>query len=267
MKNIIEKINNNKVTSFLIYLTIIFFLVNVYSFYNKVNTNTNSITYFIIYFVLNCLGIIAIYICHKIQYDNTKIPKLFVLYGLIIGTVFIVFAPLFTGSDEHNHYYRIYEIAQGNITSPAREKYIGSEMPLSLNETYTVGGGSNTLIRYNKIDDMLKIKLEKDNVIKYGTSADTNYDNTALYSPVTYTPHIIGFLIGKILNLNPYLIGILGRITNLLFYLVLGYLSLKLISKHKLYIFTILLSPNMMQCATTLSADAFTNIIFLFVIS
>ena len=174
---------------------------------------------------------------------------------------------MFTGSDEHNHYYRIYEITDGHFITETANGYVGGKLPVSLKETFATGSGNNTTIKYKNIKDMRNIKLNKENKAQYGNDYTDFYENTALYSPIQYIPHVIGFSIGKALDLNPYWIGILGRIFNLIFYALLGFLALKIVPKAKMFLMMILLSPNMLQCATTLSADAFTNVIFLLLIA
>ena len=201
---------------------------------------------------------------------ETKIERIFLYLGTVMGILFLLLSPFFTGSDEHNHFYRIYEITEGKIKTPTNN-YVGSVMPSSLSKMFalnsTLGMNRNTTIKYSSIKKMMKIKLNKKKVSQYGTSNDNYYANTALYSPVSYIPHVIGVAIGKTFNLRPYFIGMLGRLFNLIFYLALGYIALKIIPKYKLFFLAILLSPNMMQLATTLSADAWTNIIVLLIIS
>ena len=48
----------------------------------------------------------------KIKYD-----KLFLIVSIILGTFYLFISPLFTGSDEHNHFYRIYEIILLNFNT------------------------------------------------------------------------------------------------------------------------------------------------------
>ena len=166
-------------------------------------------------------------------------------------------SPLFTGSDEVNHYYRIYEITEGVFVTPTGENYSGGDLPLSLSETFSKGGGDAKSIKYPSIPEMINIPLERENVITYGQQRETFYANASLYSPFSYLPHVIGFKIGKFFNAGPYILGMLGRLFNLLFYIVIGYFALRIMPRWKLFFMLILISPNMVQLASTLSADAF----------
>ena len=253
---------------FLLLTAIVFFIVNFYDLRYKISLNSNLNKYYIVFILLSIIFSTVVFImCKKANnFGDKKIPKLFVLSTIILGIIYLSLSPLFTGSDEHNHFYRIYEISDGVIVTPTN-KVVGSKMPLSLSDTFVIGSGNNTTIKYDNIREMCNVKLNRSNKTQYGDLWTNAYNNTALYSPVQYLPQVIGFSIAKIFDFGPYLIGMFGRVFNLAFYILLGYFCLKLMPKSKMFYMLILLSPNMLQCATTLSADAFTNVIFLLLIS
>lgn len=233
----------------------------------KYASSPNLKVVFITYSILIIISIISFLIFRKKNINLKNIPRLFLILCITLGGGYIFLSPLFTGSDEHNHYYRIYEITEGHFITETDNGYVGGKLPSSLKETFAIGSGNNTTIKYTNIKDMQNIELNESKKVQYGNDYTDFYENTALYSPIQYIPHTIGFLIGKQLSLNPYWIGILGRIFNLVFYALLGFLALKITPRAKMFLLMILLSPNMIQCATTLSADAFTNVIFLLLIS
>ena len=254
---------------FLIIAILVLFLVNLFELKHRFNVDVVSgkkyyILFIAAFIILSVITLLLYKITNK-KIDN-HVPKVFLISAFILGCIFTVLSPLFTGSDEHNHYYRIYEITEGIFVTPT-EGVVGSELPDSLQNTFSSATGNNTTIKYKHIKGMNEIDLNKDEKSQYGDLFTNSYNNTALYSPIQYLPQVIGFMIGKVLNLKPLYIGMLGRIFNLLFYIVLGYLCLKIIPKAKMFYLLILLSPNMLQCATTLSADAFTNCIFLLILA
>lgn len=246
---------------------IIFAVVNYSILVKKIdeagvlNANLYEIGYWCAVLVF---GFLLFLLSKKIKKDDNNYKWVFVGLAAVMGMFYLGLSPLFTGSDEHNHYYRIYEITEGVIKTPTGENYSGGELPSSLSKTFMVGTGDNTKIKYSDIKDMLKIPLDESEKILYSSdSYATYYSNTSLYSPISYLPHTIGFTVGKVFRAGPFIIGILGRLFNLIFYILLGYFAIKIMPKGKLFYLLILLSPNMLQCATTLSADAFTNVIFL----
>ena len=78
------------------------------------------------------------------------------------------------------------------------------------------------------------------------------------YSLFNYIPHIIGFWIGKVLQLNPYFCGILGRFLSLLFCVGLATIGLKLLPEGKFFAFTFLLTPTVLSYSASFSADGTT---------
>ena len=200
----------------------------------------------------------------KIKYD-----KLFLIVSIILGTFYLFISPLFTGSDEHNHFYRIYEITDGVLVTPAKD-VIGSELPCSLYKTFINGSNEvvnrNVNIKYGDLKDMYKIPLNKEVKEQYGIGYEKEYSNTALYSPLQYFPQIVGMFVGKALNLSPYLLGMFARLSNLIFYIAICTFAFKKLTKCKTLAFILMTSPTILSNATTLSADAFTNsLVFLFI--
>ena len=222
-----------------------------------------KVAYSVGFIALSC---IIVFILRLISKRNIKYENIFLILASFLGVVFLIMSPLFTGSDEINHYYRIYELTEGVFVTPTGDNYSGGDLPLSLSTTFLNGGGAAEKIKYPSIPSMAGVPLEKENVVTYGKQEETFYANTSLYSPLTYIPHIVGFSIGKCFNAGPYIIGMLGRLSNLIFYLVIGYFAIKIMPRWKLFFLLIFISPNMMQLASTLSADAFMySLLLLFV--
>ena len=266
MKEKLKKFLKNNI---IFIVSVIFVLVFTYilSFdisYKLIELSISSNGYFLYFYALLAILLIIYNYVYFKKINDTNYSKIFLLIASFLGIFYLVLSPLFTGSDEHNHYYRIYEISEGIMVTPTK-KVVGSILPSSLENTFVIGGGSNTIIKYRNIKDMIKIPLESNVTKQYGVEWTNDYSNTALYSPVQYLPHTLGFMIAKLFKLSPYYVGMFGRIFNLISYLIMGYLCIKILPKYKLFYLAILLSPNMLQCATTLSADAFTNIIFMLI--
>lgn len=97
---------------------------------------------------------------------------------MVLGLFYIVAAPLFTGSDDHNHYYRVYEITDGMMVTPIQyDGTVGSQLPESLYYMF-MGGKEDTLndsyirnqvIKY--VDElwMLNVEINPNKTIQYGT--------------------------------------------------------------------------------------------------
>lgn len=263
-------INMNKIKNNGIYIlfSFLFYLLMILDLKNKLDEyGINSYKYYVLLILVSLIIGIALLVAIKIIFKkNVPEHKLFLIFATILGVFFLFLSPLFTGSDEHNHYYRIYEVTEGKFISEIHKKeeknVIGSKMPSSLYLTFSDGQKEyvdrNKTIRYYDEKKMIKQKLNSNNKEYYGSVYVKEYNNTALYSPIQYTPEIIGFMIGKILNLGPFFIGYLGRIFNLLFYIGICTYFIKKIPKYKKTALVILLSPTALYSATTLTADGFT---------
>ncbi len=263
----IEQIDNDKIIKSIYSLFLVLFIFS--NLYNYLNNNPVNKNLPMILAILSCvIAIIIVFYGEKIL-KKLKLENIFLICALFFGFLYIIICPLFTGSDEHNHYYRIYELSEMKLLTPIHNNIIGGELPQALVDCFVLDkepANRNLYIRYQDLKEMLKVKINNNDTIKYGKNYQTEYVNAAIYSPFQYLPHTIGFIIGKITN-SPYLIGIFGRITNLLMFIFLSYFAIKIIPKGKMFYFTILLSPVVLSGAATLSCDAFTNALVLLFIA
>lgn len=273
MKNKLKKIFTCQITYYLLsaLLIIVLYFSNLTLKMKSLEIADNK--YKIAFLMVGILIIIVIigiiHILNKKRKSNLEMHKVFLILSSVLGIFYLLLSPLFTGSDEHNHYYRIYEITSGTLTTPV-SNVIGSKLPSSLYKTFinndekTVNRNIN--IKYDDIRKMSSIPLKQDEKEQYGIGYEKEYSNTALYSPIQYLPQVVGMGIGRIFNLSPYYLGMIARLFNLLFYLILGTIAFKLLPRFKTFALILMTSPTILSNATTLSADAFTNVlVFLFI--
>lgn len=267
----LRRVKKNWFSVLMGFLILIFFLINYTALDNKLNTEGGdmAVVYRVLYIMISVILTIVVWLMsRKLKEKENNYQKIFVVFAIILGAVYLCLSPFFTGSDEHNHYYRIYEITEGVVQTPVGEDYTGGRLPVSLNGIFGIGHFNNKLIKYSDSLKMMEVPLNGDEVMVYDSRDNsTCYASASLYSPISYIPHIVGVSTGKVLGVGSYYIGMLGRLFNLIFYIVIGYFAIKLIPKGKLFYLLILLSPNMMQLATTLSADAFMNVIFMLLLA
>lgn len=229
--------------------------------------------YFLVFLIVAIIISVGLFLLiNFVHKKKWPIHKVFLVLALSLGSIYLVLSPLFTGSDEHAHYYRIYEISDGILKTEVHNQIVGSNLPESLAETFTNGVTGNAVISRNKNIkyqdelDMAQIALDKDNKTLYGRGWEKEYPNTALYSPIQYLPQVVAFSMAKAMDLGPFWIGYIGRIFTLLTYVIIGTIALKYLPRLKIMALLILLSPSLLVSATTLSADSFTNIlIFAFI--
>ncbi|HEY9810329.1 MAG TPA: DUF2142 domain-containing protein [Halomicronema sp.] len=205
--------------------------------------------------------------------------KLFSLIAIIFGTLYLLITPPFQVADEYQHYFRSYEVSELTLISQKKitdcyrihtfkpaSLCVGGTLPLGV--FLTAKNSSSVDIRFHpekkqNPDDLLgllKYRLNPKNRLF------VSFPNTAIYSPIPYFPQALGMAMGRILQKPPIVLIYLGRLSNLLTWTSLIYLTIKIIPFYKWLIFLLALTPMSLFQASSLSADAFTNgISFLFI--
>lgn len=186
---------------------------------------------------------------------NQKFKKMaihikYIIFAMILGTIYLFASPVFTQSDESFHFLRAYQVADGNLISPYDEAGNAVDaLPLSLYET--LWDDNDRFPEYKTYEDSYresKIELNKDQVV-------TENIRAANYVFLNYFPHAIGMKLGIMLNMSPYTIGLLGRITNMIICLSIIALSIKIIPVCKKTLAVIMLTPTVLSYCASLSAD------------
>lgn len=176
------------------------------------------------------------------KYKDWEIHKLFLVLSLFIGIPYMILSPFISPIDEIGHFSRAYEISEGMILPAINSNENGTIiLPKELDE-HNLYNLENVLEKYNKPLNKTELQIQENLY-------------TEMHSPLQYIPQVIGIQIGKILNLSAWGIGMLGRICNYIFYIIMCCIGLKLLPRFKLTTMLILLSPAFLNLATSLSAD------------
>ena len=196
-------------------------------------------------------SIYGIYKLYKLSQGAEKRIKkewLFAGLALVIGVALVFVNAPQVRYDEHAHFWRAYEIASGNIISRTT-----NELPNSVTDLFMREDNSypNKEINYETIQEKIGAELNEDEKTPFAVGA------TGSLTPISYIPQVIGVLIGRVLQLSPMIILYLGRLTNLLAYIALVFMAIKIMpsEKWKLIIMMIALFPMSMNLAATVSPD------------
>lgn len=266
MKNKLKQ--NKKYILFGIYLLLVFSLF--FSDFDAIRTHHNYTYLFVIFTSFLLILIIFLFVRKFIDLSKDKYYKFYFILVMVMGSIFITIAPAFMGSDEKTHFSRAFEISEGHFVTSSNGDGVLATMPRSINKAYTGYDDENKsldgIITYSDSIKRMKIPLNKDNKLNFCSCNQTNYFGASLYSPFQYIPHLIGLELGKILNLGPYWLLMLGRFTNLVCFAILTTIGIKILPKFKLVAMLLLCSPVVLVGATTFSADGITNaLVFLYV--
>lgn len=194
----------------------------------------------------------------KIKGINLKIEKIFLLFSIIFGLLWMILLPPYQAPDERGHFLRSYMIADGKLMCEnVQGKNAGSYFPVPLNEL-------GQMIGANKISFHSEVKQNVGLIKKAFQVRTTNKTEFAelptscVYSPIPYIPQSLGILIGKLVNSPPLMLFYLGRLFNLLSYIAICFFAIKLIPKFKATMALLALTPMALHQAASLSADGMT---------
>lgn len=187
-------------------------------------------------FIISTL--IIIFVLSVLLDKKLKKEELFLLVGIPISVLYLVFVLPLNVPDEYSHYRTTIKVS---------------------------------MFQFFNQDIMVPKNLEALNIYSLFNN-DISYNNLESaraggYHPMLYIFSGFGVLLSKLLQLSP-IIGIyMGRCANLIVFLILGYFTIKKIPMGKFLMLIYLLNPMFLQQSASLSADALTNIFSMLFIS
>lgn len=186
---------------------------------------------------------------------------LFVILSFTYGILLLVVTPPFESPDEREHFYRIYQISRFEILAQKNDTAVGGYISLDIiNMSNDLLGGN-----YHRGECHHLEKASINKICRYLTTKQdseklrfVDFRNTALYSPVGYLPQVLGAQISNVLGLPSLWQLYIGRLFNLLAFIVVLYFAIKLIPCFKYGLILIALMPMTIAQVTSLSADSVT---------
>ena len=160
----------------------------------------------------------------------------------LLLSIFAITCKTYNVLDEKKHFMEAYNISYGNLdfNNPIVDKQFMENIPRG---THYITMAENFKTPYN---------YEKGEIPE-----DDKADSTpAAYSPVLYMPSAFGILLGRLLGGSVADVFFLGRIFNLLTYMGLAVIILKILPYKKNITFAILMIPLLTCLAGTYSSDA-----------
>lgn len=230
-----------------------------YELVNYLNKGSYINYYYMGSFIFITIILLLILFNNKVR--KICIHKKFLIISLFLCLLYTFGSPVFTQSDESFHFIRAYQVAEGHLLSPVDNN--GNSYDYFPKSIYkTLYDDDDYYPEYKNYDDYFKeskIPLDKNTVEKKDVRASN-------YVFLNYFPHAIGIKLGILLNLSPYFIALLGRISNMLICIILISLGIKIIPVCKKIFFILFLSPSILSYISSLSADGIVIAInFLFI--
>ena len=165
--------------------------------------------------------------------SNVNPVSFFVVTAAVFGLIFIVITPPFQAPDEPVHFYRSYQISEGNFVVDRVGSTYGGVLPKSLGETIwrtannpIIQGYAQLKYKGENTTDVFSIKEDKNIKAAYDITA------TAITTPVAYAPQATGILTARLFRAPPILMMYMGRLFNLVAWILLLGFAIWLIIKH-----------------------------------
>ena len=178
-----------------------------------------------------------------------NIEKIFLCVAIPLSIFYAIFMLPLNVPDEGAHFSSAYDISEGNLFTT-----------------------NSVIVKELEDDSYTRISNYQD--LKEELSKDTNYDEeiqkvspAQSNSPILYIGTTIAIYICKLLNCNIFYAFYLGRIFNIIIYLILGYLTIKKIPFGKTMMAVYLCMPMMLQQAASCSADSILNATLIYYIA
>ena len=181
-----------------------------------------------------------------------KTETLFLYIVPVIMILFLIGIPSWKNADEPVHWFRVYDIVQGNFyTKTTSDGLAVVELPEAV---YNYHNYTNELgIRYSDFKELYEKQIVEDGEVIY-----RELSTAAVYHPIQYMPQVIGTFIADIFTDRPFVMMYFARAFNMLFSLVILYLAIKLIPYGKNIMLLLTLIPVAISSFASMSPDAMT---------
>ncbi len=171
----------------------------------------------------------------------------FLVIAISVGLIFAVFHTFPHPLDESTHYFRSFAIAEGHWHDQMTiKKDIGARLSSNFDEVI------NT--EFSLANWYANPELFNEPYAESRAFAKNPYMSSVI--PIDHAVASIGILIGLKLNLQAWAVILLARLSDLIFYVVLGYLAIRTAPYYKSVLFGCALMPAGMYLAGSCTQDA-----------
>ena len=191
--------------------------------------------------------------------------RFFLIVGGVTGFFLVVLIPPLFHNDEHGHFFRCYSVSEGTLL-PKKQPgniYVGDELPQSLSDfaneahvrpfAHHLVGEEDVAKRAEQRSRQLHAQLCPEDRVWI------NYWNAGNFGFLCYVPSAAFMALGRVAECSPVVLMYLGRVANLLLWLLAVAHAIRLMPSMKWFIVAYALIPMNMIVASVLSADVLTN--------
>lgn len=178
----------------------------------------------------------------------SALPALFLLLGLPLGFLFAIILPPLQAPDEVAHFYRAYNVSTGACVPPAYQN-----VPFALNQ---LQNGFPARVERSWPVHFQDYRALMHSTWREGEDAHIRNVSANTYTCIPYLAAAVGLELAKITSQSALMLLYGARLANLLLYLGLTYLALRILPVGQLILFCLALMPMTLHQAASASADA-----------
>src|SRR5215469_120169 len=179
-----------------------------------------------------------------------NLPRLLLILGLPLGFLYATLTPPFQVPDEPAHFYRSFAISQGTCISPAQQTIPQTIHQLVLNFPNRVE--NEHAVRFQQYQRLMQTNR------KQGGTVGVMNPNASVYSCVPYLASAFGIELAKVASQPAIILLYWARLGNLIAYLFLVYLAIRIMPVGRTVLFCLALMPMSLHLAGSVSADGIT---------
>ena len=185
-----------------------------------------------------------------------NVEKLYPICALSLGLLYLTALTPLSVPDEGHHYQSAYELSNVLLLQ-ADKRGLGDSADFDYTD-FT--HHHNTSAGYSRIARIVNAPAEQGQDIPIPTPREHNYFPMHL-------PQAMGLALARVLGFNFIWTFWLGRLFNLLFYILLSYWAIRIVPRFKTLFFLVALSPMSLHQAASFSYDAFVNALSLLLLA
>lgn len=194
-----------------------------------------------------------------------KPDRFFFCCAAVFGLILLIVTPPFQTPDEFNHFYRAYQISEGDFVAIKKDNRVGGELPISL---VTLTQSFRNMPRreyitttWTDISDQFNIALKQDRKVF------VDFPNTGMYSFVSYAPQAFGIFALRIFDVPPLYLFYGARLASLVFWILSIAFAIRRLPFYQWLLVLLALLPMSVSTNMSVSADVVTNVLAFVVIA
>ena len=188
--------------------------------------------------------------------SSRKSETLYLVFSLSLGLLYLLSLTPLSVSDEPHHYQSAYELSNVLLFQGDRRGE-GSSAAFDYTDFTR---HHNTSAGYSRIARTVTAPAEEGQTVEIPTPRDISY------FPM-YLPQALGISFARLIHANFIWTFWLGRLFNLLFYVLCTYWAIRSVPRYKTLFFLVALAPKSLHQAASFSYDAFVNALSLLLLA